>query len=170
MAAVGRILAANSFPYNPLVLYGRAGVGKSHLALGLARHWRQAGRAGSVVVATTEQFAQRLRAAIQADTLADFRAAYRSSAILVLEAIDRLAEQPVLVQHELIHTLDALQRAGRLLVITARVAIRTISGLDPLLTSRLVAGLALLVSPPTCAARLEILRQIANLLGLVRRT
>ncbi len=121
------------------------------------------------MVATTEQFAQRLRTAIQADTLADFRAAYRSSAILVLEAIDRLAEQPVLVQHELIHTLDALQRAGRLLVITARVAIRTISGLDPLLTSRLVAGLALLVSPPTRAARLEILRQIANLLGLVRR-
>ncbi|OHB81768.1 MAG: hypothetical protein A2W31_07465 [Planctomycetes bacterium RBG_16_64_10] len=164
--AIRRILDDRPSPYSPLVLYGRPGVGKSHLARGLARQWRHDGRAGPVVVATSRQFAQQFQAAVQSDTLAQFRTAYRSSSLLVLEEIDSLTEQPNLVQQELIHTLDALHQTAGQVVMTSRVPIRAISRLHPLLASRLVAGLVVMLSPPSVLARREILRHSATALGL----
>ena len=166
VAAVRSLLESRRVRFSPLVLYGRTGVGKSHLAHGLARHWRNDGGQATSLVTTTRQFTQQLHVAIQADSVTRFRARYRCTALLVLEGIDGLTANSVVVQQELIHTLNALDDAGSMVVMTSRVPIRAITGLHPLIASRLTAGLALQLSPPTEPARLEILRCLTIRLGI----
>ena len=189
--AVRSLLEQPANGYNPLVLYGPSGTGKSHVAQGLAVAWKAHDRRpkgdspifaeakigtvpradtkmGTVprhVVSTTAvDFARELAEAIETQAVEEFRAKHRGAALWVVEDLGQLATRrsgKLSAQEELIHTLDALVAAGRWAVITCSALPADLPGILPALQSRLMGGLTVPMSPPGLEARLAIIQQLA---------
>ncbi len=160
--AIENVLHRGVAAYNPLVLHGQSGTGKSHLARGLAAAWRKRFPEQAVVYTTAVDFARELADAIETQAVVDLRRRYRSAGLLVFEEAGRLADKPA-AQAELIHTLDAILRKGGQVVVTASAPPTELRGLLPALQGRLSAGLAVPLSAPGAAARRNILRKLATL-------
>ena len=77
--------------YNPLVLYGPSGTGKSHLAQGLARAWKACDRRRHAVLTTAVDFARELAEAIETQAVEEFRAKHRAASLWLLEDLGQLA-------------------------------------------------------------------------------
>ena len=151
--------------YSPLVLTGPSGVGKSHLARGLARSWTKSGKRGNVVCTTAAEFAQDLGRELASNCLPKFHARYRTAMLLIVEDIGTLAGKNT-ATIEFIATLDAIEQAGGTVVITSRELPNAITGLAPQLASRLSAGLVVPLSLPDAAARCVILQELATARGI----
>jgi chromosomal replication initiator protein len=145
--------------YNPLVIYGPSGTGKTHLARGLVAHFATSRRANYIASA---DFANELTDAINANATPQFRARYRDVELLVLDDLTQLATRKI-AQQELIRTLDAVIEGGGQIVVTSRSPTEKIPGLPAALRSRLSAGLALPLLPPGAEVRLELLNRFAAL-------
>lgn len=167
VAALERLLPADESSVeaqwlNPLVLTGPSGVGKSHLARGIARHWSRLVGEEAVGYFTAIDFARQLHAARSDGQLEFFRALLASLRVLVVEDLQQLPQR-VFVQRELRDTIDALVDAGSLVVLTAR----DFTPLDAGLRDRLLGGLGIRLCQPGFAARGELLRQASNSRGVL---
>jgi chromosomal replication initiator protein len=152
-------LCSHGSPYNPLVLYGPTGIGKSHLANGLAQRWAAMRPSDRIVVITGADYASGYVAAIESRGVPTWRETHRTAKLLILDDLTQLATKSA-AQIELQHTIDALLIDGRQIVVTARTTPHKIPQLLPSLVSRLAAGLTVGVMPPAAVARLAILREI----------
>ena len=164
--AVRSVLDEPVVGYNPLVLYGPSGTGKSHVAGGLADLWKARNRRQRVVSTTAVDFARELADAIESQDVEEFRTKYRTANLLVFEDLGQLATRrsgKLSAQEELIHTLDALLAEERWAIVTASASPTELPGLLPALQSRLAAGLTIPLAPPGPEARLAVLRQLAGL-------
>ena len=160
---------------NPLVLTGPTGVGKSHLARGIARHWTRLFGEDAVGYFTAIDFARQLHAARSNGELALFREQVAGLRLLVVENLQQLPRR-TFVERELRDTLDTLIETGCIVVLTAR----DFSPLDAGLRDRLAGAMTVLLSRPGVAARRKILEQAAvsrgislaeeQLQGLAQRT
>ena len=81
--------------YNPLVLYGPSGSGKSHIAQGLATVWKARNRRHRVVCTTAVDFARELADAIESQAVEEFRVKHRTADLLVIEDLGLLATRKV---------------------------------------------------------------------------
>lgn len=93
--AVLGILGRRLTPFNPLVLYGPSGTGKSHLARGIAATWKANFPHSRVVYTTAVDFARERKDAFDAQSVEDFRARYPGAALAVFEDLGELAADPV---------------------------------------------------------------------------
>ncbi len=150
-----------SASYNPIVLFGPSGTGKSHLARGLITPWKATHRRTRVITTTAADFARELADAIETQAIDDFRRRYRRVNLLVLEDVAELADKPA-AQEELAQTLDALVSEQRQVVATARVAPGQLAELSVRLRSRLEAGLAVPLVRPGSQTRRVVLRRLAQ--------
>jgi chromosomal replication initiator protein len=160
--AVLGILGRRQTPFNPLVLYGPSGTGKSHLARGIAATWKSSFPQNRVAYTSTVDFARDLTDAFETHSIDDFRRKYRAVGLAVFEDIGELATKPA-AQEELICTLDAIIHRGGQVVATASAAPQEIAGLSPALQSRLASGLSLPLAPPGRDTRLAILERWTEL-------
>jgi chromosomal replication initiator protein len=163
-AAIRALLADGDDPYNPLVFYGPAGTGKSHLARGLADVWKIDFRR-SVLYVLASDFARELTDALETNALQEFRTRFRGPALLVVEDIHLLCDRPG-AQQELLNTLDAQAEAGNRVIVTTNCAPALLPDFLPGLRSRLMAGLTVPLSPPQYATRVNVLRELAELRGI----
>ena len=99
--AVSGVLGRQPTPYNPLVLYGPSGTGKSHLARGLAATWKLNFPQSRVAYTTAVDLAREMADAFDTQAVEDFRARYRGVSLAVFEDVGELAAKPV-AQEELI--------------------------------------------------------------------
>lgn len=146
--------------YNPLVFTGDVGLGKTHLLLGIrdeveARHpdWR-------VVYCTAETFTNDVLEGIRQRRMPTVRERYRSADVLLVDDAGFL-EVSAKGQEELLHTLDALVRSGRQVVVSSARLPRALQRLSGALRTRLEGGLIAELSPPHHATRLSIARTLA---------
>ena len=119
--AIAGVLGRQPTPYNPLVLHGPSGTGKSHLARGLAATWKLNFPQSCVVYTTAVDFAREMADAFETQAVEDFRSRYRGASLAVFEDLGELAAKPA-AQEELIRTLDAVIQQGGQVVVTASSA------------------------------------------------
>ena len=162
--AIESLLRERPSPFNPLVIVGSPGTGKTHLARGLTECWaaRHALPSDSVAYFNASDFAHELKTAIDSNATPEFQRRVRSVSLLVIEGLTQLQSRRV-AQQELVHSLDAVIDGGGQVVVTSNTAPQRILGLSPDLRSRLSAGLTVSLMAPAAATRLAIVQRLAEL-------
>jgi chromosomal replication initiator protein len=154
-------LAEAAGQFNPLVLVGPSGSGKSQLARAITRRWSSVLGTSQTAYLSAADFGRELQAAAALDRLAAWRRDQRGLRMLVLEDLDRLRLNAT-IQQELRATLDAVIDSGGVAVVTAKREPATLTQLDAGLCDRLVAGLTIRLQRPGLAARRSIVRLAAG--------
>ena len=151
--------------FNPLVLQGPTGTGKSQLARGIIRRWSTQLGESAVEYITAIDFARQLRAAREAGELHEFRERLANLQLFVLEDLHRLPHR-VFVQRELRDALDELLAVGAIVVVTAQQPPATMAGLEAGLRDRLAGGLTVRLQPPNVETRRELLELASEARGV----
>jgi len=144
--------------YNPLFIYGDAGLGKTHLLQAISNYVRENYPGYQVRYVSTEQFLNQYVDAIRQSTLAEFKKRYREVDVLLLDDIQFIEGKEGL-QEELFHTFESLYQANRQIVLSSDRPPDAISTLEDRLRSRFKMGLITEINPPELETRLAILRK-----------
>lgn len=158
-AAALRAAEAPGRTYNPLVISGPAGVGKSHLLMAIGQRARLLDPDLLVHYERVESFVDRVSASLAAGRLEEFRAAAAGVDVFLLDGLVEVAGK-ARTQDELLHLIGELVGRGAQLVIATRAAPGDIPGLQSELVTRLTGGLNVEISPPDPASRRAIVSRI----------
>jgi chromosomal replication initiator protein len=152
------VIAKPGKKYNPVVIVGRSGLGKTHLlnAIGL-----ELAKKKNAVVAclSTQQFVDELIAAIDGNRVDWWRARYRRATALLLDDIQLLAGKER-TQEELFNLFNQLVDADRQLIFTAPAHPNTLEGLEERIVSRLEGGLVAEIADPDKELRRSVLERL----------
>jgi chromosomal replication initiation ATPase DnaA len=151
--------------YNPLFVYAKSGLGKTHLlqAIGFEALAQQPNL--RVQYVTLEEFVEQYHTAVAAGQSDAFRRTVQEVDVLLLDDVQFLAERAEM-QAELLRVSEALQAAGRQLVLTSDRPPAEIHDLDERLITRLAGGLLVDIAAPDVETRLAILRRKAEERGI----
>ncbi|KAA3617175.1 MAG: chromosomal replication initiator protein DnaA [Calditrichaeota bacterium] len=144
--------------YNPLIIYGQTGLGKTHLIQAIGNRAMLKSPATKVFYASSETFTSHFINAIQRNKVSEFSAFYRSCDILLLDDIQFFSKKGK-TQEEFFHTFNDLHQNGKQIVLTSDRPINEIVGLEERLISRFKWGLIVDIQAPDFETRLAILRK-----------
>ena len=154
---------ANS--YNPLFLYSKVGLGKTHLLHSIGNYLKKQNPGGQVIYTSSERFAIEMIQAIRQNNTDEFRKKYRSVQAFLLDDVQFL-ENKEGTQEELFHTFNELYGNGKQIVLTSDRSPQEFSDLQDRLVSRFRWGLVADIQPPNFETRVAILRKKASQKGL----
>jgi chromosomal replication initiator protein len=149
---------------SPLFIYGPTGCGKTHLLEGIWSAARRKSGTHRVLFLSAEQFTSMFLEALQGRGLPSFRHKYRNVHLLLVDDVQFFSgKRATLV--ELQHTIDALLRERRQLVLAGDRSPAELTGFGPELIARMSGGLVCAVEPPDTATRLGIVRHLSERLA-----
>jgi chromosomal replication initiator protein len=151
--------------YNPLFIYGPAGLGKTHLLHAIGNYVRDVHKLSRVRYVSTETLMNEFVDAIRNNAGNAFRRRYREVDVLLVDDIQFL-ERSQQLQEEFFHTFNSLHGAGNQIVLSSDRPPKQIPRLEDRLRTRLEWGLITDVQPPEFETRLAILRMKAEAEGL----
>ena len=146
--------------YNPLMIYGDSGLGKTHLLHALGHYVRNYFERVRVRYVSTEELTNDFINAISENKTAQFRRRYRDVDVLLIDDIQFL-ESKIQTQEEFFHTFNTLHNAQKQIVMTSDRPPKLLEALEPRLRSRFEWGLITDVQPPDLETRIAILRKKA---------
>ncbi len=146
--------------YNPLFLYGSAGLGKTHLMKAIGREIELNTDKRALYV-TTETFTNDFIAAVSANRTHRFKEQYRKVDVLMLDDVQFMAGKER-TQEEFFHTFNAIRDSGGQVIMTSDRPPKAIPTLEDRLQSRLVGGMITDVGPPELETRTAILKTKAK--------
>lgn len=148
--------------YNPLFIYGGAGLGKTHLMHGIGHAILQARPKAKLVYITSECFTNEFIEAIGDASLVKFRQRYRDADVLLIDDIHFFAGKER-SQEEFFHTFNTLcDSNGKQVVMSSDLPASKIKNLEKRLVSRFEWGLTAELGAPDMETRLAILRNKAK--------
>ena len=158
-AAALAVAEAPGQAYNPLVIYGDTGLGKTHLLQAIAHYVLMHAPGMRARYVTCEAFTNEFIAAIKDKSMDAFKRRYREEFdVLLIDDIHFLAGKDG-IQEEFFHTFNTLHASGRQLVLSSDRAPREIPELADRLRSRFEWGLLVDVQPPDIETRIAILHK-----------
>jgi chromosomal replication initiator protein len=150
MSAATSVIASPGAAYNPLVLQGPVGVGKTHLLHAIGNALSTPG--ARVACLASQEFVDELLDAIDGDRIDGWRRRYRGTTTMLLDDVQLLAGKER-SQEELFHLYNRMLAEGRQLVFTLDAPPAEVKGLDARLVSRLQGGLIATIEPPDLEVR-----------------
>ena len=151
--------------YNPLVIYGPSGVGKTHLMLAVKNRIKEKFPEKRVEYVRCEDFTNQLINAIQTGTSDNFRNTYRNLDVLLIDDIQFIAGKEQ-TQEEFFNTFNALHQDNKQLVFTMDRPPKDVKTLDDRIRNRLEMGLFADITPPDYENRVGIIKKKAESLGI----
>jgi len=151
--------------YNPLLLYGGTGLGKTHLMHAAGNLIRANNPATRVMYLRSEQFVSAMIDALRTKRMDDFKRRFRDIDALLIDDIQFFAGKNT-TQEEFFHTFNALFEGKQQIILTCDRYPKEVDNLEPRLKSRLGWGLSVAIDPPDFETRAAILLSKASARGL----
>ncbi len=151
--------------FNPLVIHGGIGLGKTHLLEGTSSALRARHPGLNVVQVTAEAFTNGFLDAMRHGTLATFRARYRNVGALIVDDVHFLAAKRA-TQDEFLHTFNALMAEGAPIVLACDQHPRLVARLTDELATRFLGGMVVKLEAPDPITRKAILKAKAAARGV----
>ena len=160
-AAAQRISESEDVAFNPFVIYGGVGLGKTHLMHAIAWKIRKTNPNRKVVYLSAEKFMYQFVRALRQQETMEFKDQFRSADVLMIDDVQFIAGKNS-TQEEFFHTFNALVDQNRQVVISADKSPSDLEGMEERMKSRLGWGLVADIHPTTYELRLGILQAKAE--------
>ena len=156
---------AGSQSFNPLIIYGGTGLGKTHLIHAIGNKVLENKSNQNIVIATSEKFTLDFVNGLRKNKTIEFAKEYRKADLLLIDDIQffRGKEQ---TQEQFFHTFNELYQSGKQIVLTADRYPGEMKGLQDRLLSRFQSGLSVDIQPPDFEVRVAILLDKAERNGV----
>lgn len=164
-AAAQAVAAHPSGEYNPLLIYGNSGLGKTHLLYAICNEIHQRNPKMNIVYIKGDDFTNELIDAIGSGSTMAFRQRYRQADVLLIDDIQFFSNKERM-QEEFFHTFNKLHAEGKQIVITSDKPPKELKTLEERIRSRFEWGLITDISTPDFETRIAIIRRKAELLDL----
>ena len=151
--------------FNPLIIYGGVGLGKTHLLHAIGNRVYEKTPNSNIMLVTSEQFTLDFVNSLRKNKTIEFTKTYRKADVLLIDDIQffRGKEQ---TQEQFFHTFNELYQSGRQIVMTSDRFPSEMKGLQDRLISRFQSGLSVDVQPPDFEIRVAILLEKSEQNGL----
>ena len=160
-AAASQVANNSGKSYNPLLMYGGVGLGKTHLMQAVGNEILRIKPEANVLYLHSQRFVQDMVKALQTGTMQDFMQYYRSIDALLIDDIQFFAKK-LRSQEEFFHLFNSMIERGAQMILTSDKYPREIDGLEDRLKSRFVWGLTVEVEAPDLETRVAILMKKAE--------
>ncbi len=147
--------------FNPFLVYGGVGLGKTHLIHAVGNYARANSNAESVLYVSSERFTTEFVQSIQRNRISEFSMFYRQIDLLIVDDVQFFSGKEK-TQEEFFHIFNALHQSGKQIVLSADRPPREIQGIEERLLSRFQWGLSADVQPPGLETRIAILQRKAE--------
>ncbi|MDP3803216.1 chromosomal replication initiator protein DnaA [Brevundimonas sp.] len=164
-AAAEYVASAPGGQYNPLLIYGESGLGKTHLMHGVGHSILRSNPKARVVYVGAEQWLNQFTSSIRLGRAEEFKNHYRTADALLIDDIHFIAGKER-TQEEFFHTFNALIDGRKQIVLTCDRYPKELDGLDERLKTRFAWGLSVPVDSPDLETRVAILLSKAEQQGL----
>ncbi len=166
-AAAKAVVANPGNPqYNPLLIYGNSGLGKTHLLLAIGQAIHQNDASKSMAYIKGDDFTNQLVNSLQQQSTDKFREKFRNLDLLLVDDIQFIAGKER-TQEEFFHTFNNIYESGGQIVITSDRPPMEMTLLDDRLRTRFEGGLMADIQPPDLETRMAITKNKAAQFGLV---
>jgi chromosomal replication initiator protein len=163
-AAAFQVAQNAGLSYNPLLLYGGVGLGKTHLMQAVGNEILRNKPSAKVLYLHSQRFVQDMVKALASGTMQEFTQYYRTVDVLLIDDVQFFSNK-IRSQDEFFHVFNSLSEQGHQMVLTCDRYPREIEGLEERLKSRFAWGLTVEVEAPELETRVAILMKKAEEAG-----